>query len=177
LRVIHSIEFRLLAGTHLIRLASGGDLAFSANHHHARSVAILVDINAKRPGLLHRKCEVGRIHFIQVAFPHFPHAEINRAFRDACLKYVFVQIQKGQRGHAAEMQRSLARLQLCSRILIRPQLIANRHRAILCCRSPVFRARRLKRHISIQIADARDARRWIAFVGSRLRRDKEQKAG
>jgi hypothetical protein len=177
LRVIHPIEFRLLAGVHFIRLASGGDLAFSAYHHDARSVAVLVDIDAERPGFLHRKREVGRVHFIQVAFPHFPHTEIDRAFRDARLEYVFVQIQKGQRSHAAKMQRSLARLQLCSRILIRPQLVANRHRAILRCRRPIFGPRRLKRHISVQIADARDARWWIAFVGSRLRRDKEQKAG
>jgi hypothetical protein len=172
LRVVHAIQFRLFAGMYLVGFPARRYFAFSANDCDARAVSIFIYVNAERSRFLHRKREVRRIYLIQITLAHFPHAEINRALRNARLQDVFVQVQERQCGHAPQMQRSLPGLQFRSRILIRPQFIANRHRPIFRSGSPVFCSRRLKRHVSIQIADARNARWWIAFFGARLGRYK-----
>ncbi len=110
--VIHTIQFRLLAGMYLIGVPAGRDLALSAYHRDARSVAILVDVNSKCSRFLYCKCEVRRVDFIQVALPQFAHAKVYRPLGYPYLQDVFVQIQEGKRRHAAQMQGRLPRLQL-----------------------------------------------------------------
>jgi hypothetical protein len=111
-RVIHTIQFCLLASVYFVCLPTGSDFAFSANYRDTRSVAILVDVHTKCSRFLHGKCEVGSIDFIQIAFPQFAHAEVHCSLCDARLKNVFVQVQERKRGHATHMQGRLACLQL-----------------------------------------------------------------
>jgi hypothetical protein len=170
-RVIHTIQFRLLASMYLIRLPTGRDFALSADHRDARPIAILVDVDTKRPRFLHSKRKVRRVDFIQVAFSHFAHSKVHCTFRDTRLQNVFVQVQERKRSHATQMHRRLARLQLRARILIRPELIANSHRAILRRSRPIFCPSRLERYTSIQVADPSYSRWRVAFFGSRLGRD------
>ncbi len=110
--VIHTIQFRLVAGMYLIGMPARRDLALAANHSDARSVAVLVDINSKCSRFLYCKCQVRRVDFVQVAFPQFAHAKVDCPLRDTHLQDVFVQIQEGKRRHAAQMQGRLPRLQL-----------------------------------------------------------------
>jgi hypothetical protein len=111
-RVIYTVQFRLLAGMYLISLPARRDFAFSTNHRDARSVAILVDIHPKCSRLLYCKRDVRRVDFVEIAFPQFAHAKVQRAFRNPRLEDVFVQIQEGERSHASQVQRRLACLQL-----------------------------------------------------------------
>jgi hypothetical protein len=89
-RVIYTVQFRLLAGMYLISLPARCDFAFSTNHRDARSVAILVHVHPKCSRLLYRKCEVRGIDFVEIAFPQFAYAKVQRAFRNARLEDVFV---------------------------------------------------------------------------------------
>ena len=110
--VIHTIQFCLLAGMYLIGMPARGDLALSANHRDACSVAVLVDINSKCSRFLHCKRQVRRVDFVQVAFPQFADAKVDCPFGDTHLQDVFIQIQEGKRRHAAQVQGRLTRLQL-----------------------------------------------------------------
>jgi hypothetical protein len=156
LGVIRPVHFRLLAGMYRISLAASGNFTLSTNHGDARAVPVFVDIHSERTRLLHRKCKVRRIDFIQIAFPQFTHAEVHRALGNPVLQDIFVQIQEGKRSHAAQVQRRLASLQLGARILIGPQFVANRHWAILRRGCPIFGSSGLKGYISVQITNARD---------------------
>jgi hypothetical protein len=156
---------------YFIRLPTRRDLALSADHCDARSIAIFVDVNPKCSRFLYCKCEVWGIDFIQVAFPQFAHAKVYCPLRDTHLQDVFVQIQEGKRGHATQVQRRLPGLQFRARILIGPEFVPNRHWAILRSGRPIFRSSGLERHISIQVANARNPRWRVAFIGARFGRD------
>jgi hypothetical protein len=93
------------------------------------------------------------------------------------LHNVFIEVQEGKSGYAAEVKRSLSGLQLNAGILIAPNLVANGNRAILRRSGPVISSARLKRYVPVQIADARDARWRVAYIASSLGGGKKEQTG
>ena len=135
--ILRASEFSLLTGVNRVRLAAGGDFALSANDGDARILAALIHINAERARLLHHESQIRRVQFVDIALAQLPHTKINAAFREAHLNDVAIQVQKRKSRHATQMNGSLSRLQLRSRIFVHPQLVADSHRAVLCRTAPV----------------------------------------
>ncbi len=93
-----------------IGLATGGHFAFAADHGHAGGVPVLIHVDAKGSGFFDRESQIRRIHFVDIALAQFADTEINAAFRKAHLRDALVQVQEGERGHAAKMDGSGAGL-------------------------------------------------------------------
>ena len=62
------------------------------------------------------------------------------------------------------MDGSLTGLKFRSRIIVRPDFVADRHGTIASCLAPIPLSARLKRNRAIDIAQSRDATRWILTV-------------
>ncbi len=75
------------------------------------------------------------------------------------------------------MNASLAGLQFGAGIFVGPDLVADGHGSVLGRAAPIARASGLKRNRTIHIADARGARRRIAFICPRHRRGEAQETG
>ena len=150
-----AVEFRLFASTHVVSLSSGSDFAVTANHSNTGGVADFIYIDAKRAGLPHVENRVWRIHFVDVALAQLADPEIHRAFGNAHLRDALIEIEKRKSGHAAEMESGFSRLQFGAGILVDPNLVADGHRAVLGCASPIALSAGLQRHGAFDDADAR----------------------
>ena len=62
------------------------------------------------------------------------------------------------------MDRSLSGLKFRSRIIVRPDLVADRHGTIASCLAPIPLSAGLKRNGAIDIAQARNATGWILTI-------------
>src|ERR1700676_472805 len=172
--VVRAVEFGTFPRAHGVGLAAGGNFAFAANSGDPSTVAIFIDVDAKITGLLHREGEIRRVHLVEITFAKFTHAEIDCAFGQAHLHNIFVEVQEGQRGHAANVNGGLTGLQFRARIFVGPNFIAYRDRPVSCRGAPVTGTPGLKRHRTVESADASYPRRRITFVASRFRRDEKE---
>ncbi len=77
-----------------VGLAARAHFSLTADHGHARGVAVFTDVNAKRARLPHRESQVRCIDLIEVSFAQFPHAEVDGPFRQTHLHRVLVEIQE-----------------------------------------------------------------------------------
>src|SRR2546425_6247338 len=178
LNVVRAVEFRALAGVNLIGLAAGGNLAFAANHGHARAVTVFINVNAKSACFLDGESQIRSVYFVEIALTQFADTEVQTPLRKAHLRDALVEVQEGHRGHAAEMHRGGAGLQFGAGIFVNPDLVANGHRAVFCGAAPIPLSPGLQGDRTIHVADARDARRRIFFfIRSRLWRGKTQETG
>src|ERR1700676_1198379 len=172
--VVRAVEFGTFPRAHGVGLAAGGNFAFAANSGDPCTVAIFIDVDTKITGLLHREGEIRRVHFVEITFAKFTHAEIDSAFGQAHLHNIFVEVQEGQRGHAADVNGGLTGLQFRARIFVGPNFIAYRDRPVSCRGAPVARASRLKGYGAFEKTNARDTRRRITLVASRFRREETE---
>ena len=125
-----------------ISLPAGNDFTLTADRGNAGIVAVLVDVYAEITSLTNGKSEIGRVHFVVIALEDFTDAEVELAFGEAYLGDVLIEIQEGERSHAAEMEGSLSGLQFRAGVLIHPEFIADGHGTILGGTCPNHRYRR-----------------------------------
>lgn len=178
LDIVRAVKFGPLFGMHRIGLAISGDFPFAADHSHTGGISILADVNAESTGLLYGERQIGSVHFVQFALTEFANAKIDTAFGEAHLNDVLVEVQEGQCCHRAEVDRRLASLELGAGILVHPHLVTDSHGPVFRSGAPIALATGLKRNGTVNVADARDARRRIlVFTRSRHGRDKAKKTG
>src|SRR5208337_1835719 len=155
-----------LASIQGISLSGGGYFALAADYGDSGVVAIFVYVNAESAGFADGEGEVGSIHFIVFALAEFPHAEIEVAFGQTHLNHVLIEIQERERGHAAEMNRGLSRLELRARVFVGPQFVADGYGTVLGGRAPIAGAAGLHRNGTIKIAEPGHARGRILGIVS-----------
>src|SRR5580704_14329904 len=147
-------------------LTGGGNFAFATNHGDAGEIPVFVDVDTECSGLRDGERKIWRVHFIDVALTNFTNAEINFSFRKPHLNYVVVEVEKGERGHVAEVNGDLAHLKFRAGVCVAPKFVADGDRPILGSSAPIAGAARLDRNRTVENADTSNAtRRIVAVVG------------
>jgi hypothetical protein len=175
LDIVRAVEFSALSCVDIICLAASSHFAFAANRGDTARVPVFVDVNAESASLLDRERQIGRIHFVHIALAQFANTEVNGTFSQAHLDDASVKIEEGKCGHAAKVDARLTSLQFGARILVAPDFVADGHGAVPRSAPPITGASWLHRNRAINRADARYARRRIAFIGSRVLYSKKEK--
>src|SRR5439155_11585574 len=154
--VVSPVELAALAGVNGVVLAVGDNLTLAADRGNSSPVAIFIHFHAESASLRNRKSDIRRVYLVHITLAHFAHAKIDGAFSQPHLHGLLVEVQEGKRGHARDVNRSLACLQLSPRIIVRPNFIADRYRTIARSRSPVALTTRLERHAAVDVAQTSD---------------------
>jgi hypothetical protein len=157
LDVIRAVEHAALVGLNIVGFAAGSDLAFAANNRDAGGIAVFVHIDAESTGLRDGKSQIGRVHFIEIAFAYFLDAKINGTLGESHLRNVLVEIEEGKGGHAAEMDGNYTGLQFRAGIFVGPEFVADGHGTIKSSGAPIARTSRLHGNRAVHKADACDA--------------------
>src|SRR5258708_1754322 len=137
--------------------ATTGDFAFAVADNDDGGVTCFVDVNLVIAGTKNRKSQVRRIDFESFVVVQTAHPHVNGALSDADLRHTVVEIQERKASVAGETDRCGAEVQLSTRAIVGPKLVAGGHRAIDNSGNPVVGASRVERNSAARVAEAGDA--------------------
>jgi hypothetical protein len=139
-QLIRSRKHRVVMRANGIRRSAAGNLAFPFANSNGGGIAALINVDAIGARPCNRESQIRRIDFVGLVFAKMAHAHQNCAFRQANLRDVVVEIEKGKTSAVEQSDRRRIQLQFDAPVLVRPQFIARGDRPIDSCIDPVLGA-------------------------------------
>jgi len=164
LQRIAATEAHLLTGVdpHRTSLASG--FAVSTPDGDPRLILSRIDVETIDTGLHHGEGEVRRINFVNLA----PLQVADRDFQHTLVKFeldrIVADVAERQAGLGIHAEETITRIQLCSRVLVRPNPIGRRKWPIRAGRNPIVHAAGLHGNFAGHILHARHSSRRILHL-------------
>jgi len=155
--LIIASDLGALAGVEGEGLAAAGDFAFSVAYSDGGGLGVRVRVDAVFAGLGDVEGEVGRVHLKDLVLGEVAEADVERAFGEADLDGLIVEIQELEGGLGAEAQGCGADVKLGATAIADPDAIADGEGAVDVSIYPVFYAGGLERDGAGPVVEAADA--------------------
>ncbi len=124
--------------------AAAGDFAFPIANGHERGIAAFINVDLVVARTKNRESQVRCINFESFVLFEAPHADVQCAFGESDLGHAVVQIQEGKAGVAGKADGCGADVQLGTRAVVGPELVAGGNRAVDDRGNPIVGATRIK---------------------------------
>ncbi len=157
-------ESGALSGMHGEGLASTSGFAFALADGDGGVVAVGTGLDAIVSCAENRECLVGGIHFEGIVVAEAAHGDVDGAGTELDLHRVVIEVQERKSSIRCETDDSGSELDLGSRILIGPELVAGSHGTIRNGPDPFGFSGRLEGNGALQVTDAGDAGRRIVRI-------------
>jgi hypothetical protein len=164
LQRISSTESNLLTGVDPHRRPFARRLTVATSDGNPSLILSRIDVETIDTGLHHGEGEVRRINFVNLA----PLQVADRDFQHTLVKFeldrIVADVAERQAGLGIHAEETITRIQLCSRVLVRPNPISRRKWPIRAGRNPIVHAAGLHGNFAGHILHARYASRRILHL-------------
>jgi hypothetical protein len=154
-------EANLLARFHAHRISAAGSHTLAFPNRDQGCVAIGIDIETIVASFQNSEGGVGCVDFIHFAVEQARHLQVQSALIELHLYRAVTEIGESEAGLAVHAHGGAAQMQFGTRVFVRPQAVGCRHRTVDSGGGPVVDSSWLHGHLSADVLETGDARRWI----------------